>query len=303
MNLADRLELFADEVYAKAKQDELTEFNGTAMPFPDRMTDPTNIAENFEVITDEVYAKGRDDQWNENWDTYQENGKKTNYYYGFGDTNWNDASFKPKYDIIPINAHCIFKNFRCKDLIGILKKQGVVLNFSQTTDMRYIAQVASIEKFEVIDTRSCKGLATTIFGDTYSLHTIEKIVFKDDGSQGAVSMWGQFVLKNITIEGVVGGNYDWTYANNLTKDSILGKATTDAEVIAKGKNLINLNNTYYYGGIFGSMSDDATDVTLKIPKATIDKAFETSSNAKNGSTSAEWTALTGLKSNWTISLL
>jgi hypothetical protein len=252
------------------------------------------------------YEAGVDNEWSTVWDGIQCNGTRGNYYYFFANEGWNDTNFKPKYNIIPTNAHCMFYHTKITDLVGILKKQGVVLDFSKTTDLRYMAQVAAIKEFGVIDTRSCTSLNNTIFGDTYSLHTIEKMIFKEDGSQsrgGTVSMWGQFALKNITIEGVVGANFDWTHASNLTRDSILGKVTTDEEIITAGKNLINLNNTYYYGGIFGALSDTATGVTLKIPAAPINKAFETSSGAKDGSTSDEWLALVALKSNWTITLL
>ena len=269
MSIAEKFEVIADEVYDKGKQDELTEFNGTAMPFPDRMTDPTNIYEKFEVVTDEVYAKGRDDQWNENWDTFQENGNKTNYYYtggGFHGSRWNDVSFKPKYDIVPINAHCIFYESQITDLIGILKKQGVKLDFSKATDIRYLFQWSKIKQVGVVDTRNSVLNSNTIFGDNYAMHTIEKLILKDDGSQiVSLLLWGLWALENIVIEGTIGASTQAKQSSKLTRDSIIGKIATDKQ-IAVGKNLISINGTYYYGGIFGALKvlDEGTTNTLNL---------------------------------------
>lgn len=44
-------------------------------------------------------------------------------------------------------------------------------------------------------------------------------------------------------------------------------------------------------------------LTITLSKTAVDKAFETSEGANDGSTSAEWQALIGTKSNWTISLI
>lgn len=225
MSLADRLELFADEVYAKAKQDEITEFNGTAMPFPNRMTDPTNIAEKFEVITDEVYAKGRDDQWNENWNELQQNGNRTNYRWLFSGSRWNDASFKPKYDIIPVgDAGELFISSDVTDLVGILEKQNVKLDFSKATRIAFLNQFGSIPRFGVIDSRSCNSLSTTILGENYSVVTIDKFILREDGSQstgGKIEFWGAFWLKNIIIEGTIGANINFQHSNGLTYVSLI----------------------------------------------------------------------------------
>lgn len=257
MSIAEKFEVIADEVYAKAREDELTEFNGTAMPFPDRRTNPTGITEKFEVIADEVYAKGRDDQWNENWDTLQQNGNKTYYYNAFYSSRWNDASFRPKYDIIPTNSLNIFHNSKITDLIGILKRQNVVLDFSKSDRLEYMFQYSTIKAVGVIDTQSCDLSRNTMFGENYYLETIEKLIFREDGSQGengTVNLWGASKLKNLSIEGVVGANITFGFCSSLTRDCLLGEAATD-EQIATGKNLITINGVVYYGGIFGALKD------------------------------------------------
>ena len=254
MNISEKIEIVADEVYAKAKEDELTEFNGTAMPFPDRMTDPTNIGESFEVITDEVYAKGRDDQWNENWDTYQENGTKTYYYNAFYGSRWNDASFKPKYNIIPTNARAMLHSSKITDLIGILDKQNVVLDLSKATDIRWLAQYSTIKAFGVIDTTSSNLDGGIIIGENYYLTTIEKLILRDDGSQSNINLSWTTKLNDITIEGVAGSNFNCAYCNNLTRECLLGKPATEEQITA-GKNLFIVGENVYYGGILGSLKN------------------------------------------------
>ena len=50
------------------------------------------------------------------------------------------------------------------------------------------------------------------------------------------------------------------------------------------------------------LTDTASGKTITFSKTAVNKAFETSAGANDGSTSAEWLALVGTKPNWTISL-
>ncbi len=226
-----------------------------------------SIAEKFGVIADEVYEAGREDEWNILWDAMQRNGARQRYDFYFEGKTWNDTSFKPKYDIVPTNAHGIFYDSRITDLVGILKKQGVKLDFSKATDIRYLFQWSSIKEVGVVDTTSSKLSSTTIFGDNYQLHTIEKLILKEDGSQTvSLLLWGLWALENIVIEGVIGASTQAAQSSKLTRDSMIGKVAT-AEQIAAGKNLVNINGTYYYGGIWGALKDysgASTTMTLTL---------------------------------------
>lgn len=55
--------------------------------------------------------------------------------------------------------------------------------------------------------------------------------------------------------------------------------------------------------IVNSLSVDATGQSLTLSKAAVNKAFETSEGANDGSTSAEWATLIGTRPNWTINLV
>lgn len=55
--------------------------------------------------------------------------------------------------------------------------------------------------------------------------------------------------------------------------------------------------------IMSYLSDTVSGKTLTLSKVAVDKAFETSEGANDGSTSTEWATLVGTKTNWTISLV
>lgn len=57
--------------------------------------------------------------------------------------------------------------------------------------------------------------------------------------------------------------------------------------------------------VINALSDTTSGLAITLSKAAVDKAFETSEGANDGSTSAEWDALGGInrpRQNWTISL-
>ena len=63
------------------------------------------------------------------WNIYQENGKRTNYSYGFSGRGWSDETFKPKFDIIHKGGSLqyLFAESRITNLKAILEECGVTL--------------------------------------------------------------------------------------------------------------------------------------------------------------------------------
>jgi hypothetical protein len=54
--------------------------------------------------------------------------------------------------------------------------------------------------------------------------------------------------------------------------------------------------------IFNALSTATTGLTVTFSRTAVNKAFETSEGANDGTTSAEWLALVAAHNNWTISL-
>lgn len=223
-------------------------------PFMDVFTDTEGV--NIEVEYNKSY--GIQTEYDRFWDGYQDSGNRTNYHYAFAYVGWNDTTFKPKYNIVPKLANTIFIGSAIVDLMGKLKEQNVVLDFSQATDIGHLFQYAQIEAVGVIDTRASNKV-NTITGENYAIKTIEKIIFRDeDDERGLQTMnnplWGMGKVVDVVIEGIIGNSISCLYSGSLTKDCLLGKAAT-TEQIETGKNLFTVNGNVYYGGILGALKE------------------------------------------------
>ncbi len=234
----------------------------------------------FAEKVSDVYESGTKAEWSAFWDAYQENGTRTDYSVAFIKTFWNHENLKPKYDIRPTNANQMFYmlgygvdglTFNLKDLFATA---GVELDFSQVTNMNYCFQTSKVTHLGVIDLRGCGSKLDNTFGNTYNMQEIEKVIVCETNT--FPSTFSQCWATKIMFEGVV--------ASNLT----LGQLRCDKA---------NFEN------IIGVLSDSVTGKTLTLNLSAVKKAFETSSGANDGNTSAGWETLVATKSNWTITLV
>lgn len=117
---------------------------------------------------------------------------------------------------------------------------------------------------------------SSVFNGCTNLVTIPSITVREANT---FSSWfqGCSALENITFGGTIGQNIDTHWSEKLTKASI--------------------------ESIMVALSTTTTDKSVSFSKAAVNKAFETSEGANDGSTSAEWTALANTRSNWTINLV
>jgi hypothetical protein len=227
-----------------------------------------------------VYEAGKKSEYDAFWDAYQQNGERVNYHTGFAGQGWNEHTFKPKYDIKPTNAYMMFYQIPTNaniDLVKVAEEQGVVFDFSNCTNFHYVFYSSGIVRVGVIDTRRFNSFSQ-FAGANNSLHTIEKLILKDDGSQ-TISNASWFLpnsIVNITIEGKLGYTAR-SSSSNMTKASI--------------ESFINA----LYEGSEGQ--------TLTLSRTAVGKAFQSSEGAYDGISSDEWKALVESKPNWTISLV
>ena len=158
---------------------------------------------------------GRKAEYDRFWDTYQQNGKRTNYANAFGGLGWTDALFKPKYDIQITDSYMMFRNTRVTDLSNL----SVLLDFSKSINMQYMFQWATTKHIGVVDMSYMAGQTHSMFGYTDSLHTIDKIIVTERVIFSSDAFMEAQVLANITFEGVIGSsiNFQWC---PLTKASI-----------------------------------------------------------------------------------
>lgn len=176
---------------------------------------------------DEGYSAGVKSEYDQFWDRVQGQGRRTNYGMSFCMAMFPRPAFDPKYDMHVTNAQYMFSYWNNDPatygyFVLDLRDIGVELDFSQSTSFQSMFQgnyqVAAVG---VIDTRSAAGLSNSFYY-CIRLHTIEKLILKDDGSQTFSNTFTNCIaLENLTVEGVIGNNMSFSYSKNLTHDSLM----------------------------------------------------------------------------------
>ncbi len=228
---------------------------------------------------DAVYEAGKKAEYNTFWDAFQRNGTRTAYYGTF--VSFNRDVFYPKYDIKLAGSTGAFSTFRtfpesCAtwplnedfDLAGRLAECGVRLDTSEATQLHQTFYYSCITHLPALDLSNVTSGINEAFYYCNRLHTIDKIILSNDGTQTFSNAFGSCIkLENIIFEGVIGSNISFAQSTLLTRASI--------------ENIISV------------LSANSSGKTLTLSKAAVDTAF----------TDAEWTALANTRTNWTISLV
>ena len=240
----------------------------------------TTIAENQPRVFDAGKQAGRDAEWNDFWDEFQSKGTKGSYVQTFCGSVWTIKNFKPKYDLRPIaSGYCMFNQCWSESLANleeVLGNLGIKLDISKCTYLTSMfskSYITHLPKLELLSTDA----TTNMFQDCKKLVSIREFVLKDTGTNEFSNTFsGCTALTDIVVSGVIGNNISF-------KDSPLSKVSTTSVVT--------------------HLSNSTSGKTLTLKATAVNTAFETSTGANDGSTSAEWQALIATKSNWTISLV
>ena len=218
-----------------------------------------SIADKILVIAEnekKVYESGKKSQYDKFWDTYQQNGKLTNYSGAFEGRGWTKETFKPKYDIRPINAYHMFNygGNQCNiDMVELSKELGIVFDFSKTTSFYQCFCGNFFKRLGVIDTTSADSL-NGMFVE-FAGNTIDKLIIRSDGSTTCGnSFQTAAALRNITIEGVIGKDWNMQWCP-LSKDSIT--SVINALSSATSKLTVTFRKTAI-NNAFGINIDDET---------------------------------------------
>jgi hypothetical protein len=225
--------------------------------------EPLVFPEDFSAGLDAVFAAGSQSEYDFFWDTLQQNGTRVSYACAFG--GWVDALFQPKYDICPTDGYMMFRSTSIKDL----KHLPVKLDFSRTSNTQYMFQWAITQQLGELDLRSMSNQCDNMFAYTYYLHTIDKLILKDDGNQILKdNMFTEATaLQNITIEGVIGKKFSFKWSTKLSKASI--------------------------GSIVNALSTATSGLSLTLSLTAVNNAFS----------NEEWATLANTRPNWTINLV
>lgn len=167
---------------------------------------------------------GKQAEKKEFWDLFQDYGRRKDYSMAFGGFSWGEDNFFPKYDMQVANAFEMFRNFcnRGKygafDMIAHLNSIGRTIDFSKCTNMSSCFTWAYISTWGVIDCSSTSSLSSTFANSQFV--TIEKLIVHD-GISYSSTFSNLKMLQNITFEGVIGKNIDFSKCVKLTYDSLM----------------------------------------------------------------------------------
>lgn len=119
--------------------------------------------------------------------------------------------------------------------------------------------------------------AQSMFVSAEKLVTIRELSVHA-GVTFSTTFQGCYELTNLTMSGTIGqSGLDLQHSKKLSKASI--------------------------ESVIEHLSTTTSGLSVTFSKTAVNKAFETSEGANDGSTSAEWTALANTRSNWTINLV
>ena len=130
-----------------------------------------------------------------------------------------------------------------------------------------------------VDTSAATIMIYVFYGDK-ALEIIDGTPIDASKSTSANALSGIFeycsALKFVKFKGTISTNISFNSSEWLEKECILN--------------------------VFSCLSDETSGLTATFHKRAVNRAFETSEGAADGSTSEEWLALVDTKPNWTISL-
>lgn len=215
------------------------------------------------------------------WDIIHKNLETASSHDRFFNSNlWNDETFKPKKDIVLKEYSRYFlTNTKIKDLKACLDDKGIKIDFSNA---QYLAEFFSAGAFEHIGVIDLSTFihsvnVSNMFLQCRELNTIDKIKLGDNAAFGGKEFINCVKLENILFEGIL------KTSMMLDACSLLSKASIQ--------------------NIIGCLSSDSAEQSLTLNKTAVNKAFESSAGANDGSTSQQWLDLIAIKPNWTISLV
>lgn len=221
-------------------------------------------------------AEGGDNTYyDEMWDEIQQDGTRTDYTRVFMGAGWNDKSFQPKYPLKPQKAQAMF------EYSGTLSNEFVKsIDFSECGVPMGCFRHSNVVELGVIDCRKAAPSWNGMIEMFYSaklLRKIEKLILPEN-SQCKVDAFSYCEsLEEITLEGTAYLGMNFRHSTKLNKASLTS--------------------------IINCLATTTSGIALTLSITAVNNAFETSSGAGDGSTSAEWTALVATRSNWTISLV
>jgi hypothetical protein len=231
---------------------------------------------------DKGIVDGKQAEYDKFWDSFQQNGNLTKYAFAFTGKGWTQETLKPKYLIKPESGAdgCESMFVRCNwrspnELIdfSLIKDK---FDFSQCTLASKTFQNCFIDNIDV-DFSNCTMLTETFNHSNNGKTPNVRLKVSEKTGFNGVFYNGQYTKVTFTEDSVIAQN-----GLNLGKLIYMEKS--------------------HLTSVINALSTTTSGLTVALSLQAVNKAFETTENAKDGSNSAEWKTLVATKTNWTINL-
>lgn len=230
-------------------------FSETAAQFAriEIVIDAPNDAAHYALINEvEIYTAfatkfDGDSHYDTFWDVFQQNGERTNYTYAFYN-NWDDSTFKPKYNICPKgNVGYMFSGSKITNLKQILIDNNVVLDTSEATQMIQAFNGGLFTHLPEISLVKCITTAATssLFYIDYYLKTIDKIIVAKNTSLYINMFTGCIALESVIFEGEIGMNLAIKDSPLLSDASIQSIINCLADLTGETAQTLTVHSTVY----------------------------------------------------------
>lgn len=159
------------------------------------------IAQNEQKIYDKGFSDGKaqggggDSYYDTFWDSYQENGKRTNYNYAFAGRGWNNTTYNPKYKKLkPSYVTNMFSASAITDTLYPIDLTNV-----QSTIIAMF-QGSALKKIRTLTVKETNVFASSAFESTTNLEEIE---FAGTIGSNNINFGGSTKLNKQSIESII----------------------------------------------------------------------------------------------------
>lgn len=251
---------------------------------------PEGLISGVQAAGNKRFSDGEQAAYDAFWDAHQINGTRTDYRYAFAGEGWSAMAkagkFLPKYPIKPKNvykyqspAYGMFLYFNVSGSAPV-DLSGVEMDFSGCTEANRTFANCYLENI-VCDFGNCWQMDQTFIASDTNARGVNKVRLRVTETLTNGSLIFGYCPKLVDLEffgdSVIACNgFTFERSRNLSRKSI--------------ENVMEV------------LSDSTSGLVVTFNLGAVNKAFETSEGALDGTESADWAALLAAKPNWTVNL-
>ena len=176
----------------------------------------------------DVHDAGKQSAYDAFWDTFQQNGNRTDYCASFG-CGWTAEMFRPKYPLRPTTVYMMFWNnkgeyIRVDDFDAFCAEHNIVLDFSQCTYATSALATLHAKRFGTLDFSKCTVMNTLFYSHNWGggVETIDELISSETTVFHTSTFESATNLTNLTISGVIANNgLNVSNCTKLTHESLL----------------------------------------------------------------------------------